>query len=195
MNQKRFMAIIIILIITFALLVGGTWYYKNEKTKTTTENEIITPPLSENSVPPPVQPSSLTPLPSANENAEIVMPIDTVILRVTQDGGLCPYGGCFSEKIVKSNGGWTMIEGEKEPKMGTIKKEDIFRIYKLANETNFIEIRKHLFTETCPSAYDGPHYVYTFLTQRGEEQIDSCITQIDENSPLFVEVRELLKKL
>ena len=120
---------------------------------------------------------------------------NAILFRVANDGGLCSYGACFSETVIKGSGDWVTTQGGGEATNGKVDAQDAIRVYEIANSTNFAAMREHAFTGVCPSAYDGPHYTYTFLTAHGEEKLDSCITKIDQNSTLFKEVNSLLEKL
>jgi hypothetical protein len=50
---------------------------------------------------------------------------------------------------------------------------------------DFAELRRHPFTGTCPTAYDGPEVVYTFGAPGGAERVASCEVAIDPAAPLF----------
>jgi hypothetical protein len=106
-------------------------------------------------------------------------------------GGLCAPGTqCTSEMTIKRNGNYV----DKSPQnpngdiTGTIAIEKMNILADIIEKTDFEEMRKAPFAGTCPTAFDGQQIVYTFFTSHGIEKIDSCKTQINENSPLFMQL-------
>lgn len=94
------------------------------------------------------------------------------LVKADYSGGMCPNGPCSSSRVIyKSNNS---------------------DLQELINQTDFNEIRKVKFTELCPTAYDGSKVLYTFYTSHGIEQIDTCVTKVNPNSPLFQTTQERL---
>ncbi len=69
--------------------------------------------------------------------------------------------------------------------------QKLIELINLIERTNFNELKNHKFTETCPEAYDGVRYVYSFATKHGVEILDSCETLIDEKSQLFRVIKNI----
>jgi hypothetical protein len=64
-------------------------------------------------------------------------------------------------------------------------------LVEIIRQTDFEAVRARPFTGTCPTAYDGQESVFAFYTGGGVEEVDSCQTEIDSNSPLFRSLQEL----
>ena len=59
-------------------------------------------------------------------------------------------------------------------------------------QADFDAIKSQPFTDTCPIAFDGQQFVYTFSVTGGSERIDSCQVVVDPENPLFVAVNAAL---
>ena len=114
------------------------------------------------------------------------------ILTIRANGGMCPNGGCWSEKQINADGAYRATDGTGAQKEGTLDPARVAELTQLIAATNFAEIRARPFTGTCPIAFDGQELVYTFQTLSGPETIASCTVAIDENSPLFKNITGLL---
>ena len=73
-------------------------------------------------------------------------------------------------------------------------KTDLTKLTSLINTANFEEIRSKKFTGTCPTAYDGQEAIYTFYTLTETQTVSSCEFEIDNQSPLFSEINQILSK-
>ena len=56
------------------------------------------------------------------------------------------------------------------------------------HQADFEAIKSHPFTDTCPIAFDGQQFIYTFTIGAGSERIDSCEVVVDPANPLFIAV-------
>ena len=123
---------------------------------------------------------------------ELAREVAGPIFKMVTRGGLCQYGGCWSEIHVKDNGEWEFKSGDREKSVsGQINKTKSLELTQLINSTEFNKLRESKFTGLCPTAYDGSENLYTFYTKNGTEEIRSCVTQIDPDWPLFKNVSEV----
>lgn len=112
------------------------------------------------------------------------------LLTVKSTGGLCIYGTCDSRWIIRTNGEYAYIMGDGKEKRGHFSFLEVNDLKSLIDRANFNEIKSKPFTDVCPIAYDGAQYVYHFYTKN--VTIDSCVTNIDEDAPLWKRIENLL---
>lgn len=117
---------------------------------------------------------------------------DATLLTVRTRGGMCPNGGCWSEHQIKADGSYQVSNYTGAQKNGTLDPAEAAKLTQLIAESDFNQIKAQPFTGTCPIAFDGMEFVYTFQTMSGPVEIASCETGIDENSPLFQQIASLL---
>lgn len=117
-----------------------------------------------------------------------------VVLRINSEGGLCPYGGCYSEVLLYNDGTGLFSKGPTEEKPFVIDSKELNELLTFIKGTNFEAIRKSKFIGECSTAYDGTKFIYTFSTSQGEIILDSCENVIDEQSPLFKVIQRILEK-
>lgn len=115
------------------------------------------------------------------------------ILRVRAEGGLCIYGQCGSETVFYTTGRYTYKEGQRDEVEGKISMEDITTLGRLINAADFAVIKSRPFTDTCPIAYDGQEFIYTFSEKN--EMISSCKVVVDQEDPLFAHIHNLLAQV
>lgn len=120
---------------------------------------------------------------TASEEAEL--------LTIQAEGGLCVYGQCGSKITVQNDGTYVYQVGQNEPVSGTVNASDLSTLKQLIVAANFAEIKSVPFTDTCPIAYDGSKFVYTFNTTNGAQTIDSCETKVDVATPLFSHIEKI----
>lgn len=114
------------------------------------------------------------------------------LLTVRTQGGMCPNNGCSSEKQIKADGSYQVLDGTGAQKDGMLDPAEVAKLTELIAAADFDEIKSRPFTGTCPIIFDGVELIYTFQTLSGPVEIASCQTGIDENSPLFQHVAALL---
>ncbi len=114
------------------------------------------------------------------------------ILTIRTSGGHCRYGLCWSEKQIRADGAYHTADGTGAEKNGTFEEAQIAELTQLIAATDFEELASRPFTGTCPTAYDGQEFIYTFHTMSGENMIASCKVAIDESSPLFKHITTLV---
>lgn len=115
------------------------------------------------------------------------------ILTVRAEGGMCPNGGCWSEKQIKADGSFTSSDFTGATKNGTLDAAKVAELTQQIADTDFAQLKAQPFTGTCPLAFDGQELIYTFQTLSGPETIASCKVGIDETSPLFQNIAGLLE--
>lgn len=123
------------------------------------------------------------------------------IAKVIVTGGLCLYGGCYSETRIAQDGTVAKLEPSKGDLKEMIAKEswqisseDLNKLIGLINTTDYESIKANKFDETCPTAYDGPEYTYVIETKRQSEVISTCKYAIDNDQPIFSLLSRLTKK-
>jgi hypothetical protein len=113
------------------------------------------------------------------------------LVSVETRGGNCMAGACGSIVVLDSDG--RVRTAAKPPnELGTVPTEDVTGLAALIEATDFDAIRAHPFTGTCPVAFDGQEVVYEFTTSDGVERIESCVTEIDPQHPLFEAIAGIL---
>jgi hypothetical protein len=113
------------------------------------------------------------------------------LVSVETRGGHCIGGTCGSTVILDTDG--TVRSAAELPiDLGTVPSEDVTGLAALIEATDFEAIRARPFTDTCPVAFDGQEVVYEFTTSDGVERIESCVTEVDPQHPLFEAVAGIL---
>jgi hypothetical protein len=115
------------------------------------------------------------------------------LLTIRAEGGMCPNGGCWSEKQIKADGSYTATDFTGTNKNGTLDAAKVVDLTQQIADTDFEQIKSQPFTGTCPLAFDGQELIYTFQTLSGPQTIASCKVGIDENSPLFQNIAGLIE--
>lgn len=108
-----------------------------------------------------------------------------VVATVETSGGLCMAGMCGSLMTIYDNAVVSLKFGDSPRAFTTVSTALIEQLQLAMAEADFEAVRAVPFTDTCPIAYDGSKFVYTFYTETKLEVIDSCETQIDAAHPLF----------
>lgn len=114
-------------------------------------------------------------------------PLVTVAMR----GGNCLNPPCESTVTLDRDG--RVHSAAKPPNdLGTVPADQVAAIDAAIKLTDFAELRTHPFTGECPVNFDGQEVVYEFSAPTGVERIESCQTEVDLGSPLFVAVANAL---
>ncbi|MCA9402954.1 MAG: hypothetical protein KC897_04170 [Candidatus Omnitrophica bacterium] len=120
------------------------------------------------------------------------------LLQVSNVGGMCEYGQCHTTLTVYQDGTAGVQEGPLEKPVRErsfeVDQQDFMELIWLIETTDFESIRATKFTGTCPTAYDGAQYIYTFSTNRGKVILDSCENVIDPDSDLFKIIHNIQRK-
>lgn len=148
----------------------------------------------------PDQPTGQTgDMPAASPSASAAAPgsgtpkiaADATLLTIRTRGGMCP-GGCWSEQQIKADGSYVASDYTGMQKNGTLDPAEAAKLTQLIAESDLNQIKAQPFTGTCPIAFDGLEFVYTFQTMSGPVEIASCESGIDERSPLFQQIASIL---
>lgn len=113
-----------------------------------------------------------------------IPPADGPLVAIETRGGLCPDGSCGILIVVERDG---RVHAPAKPPndLGSIPPLTLAALDLAIRATDFADLRRHPFTELCPTAYDGQETVYTFGAPGGAERISSCEVAIDPAAPLF----------
>jgi hypothetical protein len=129
--------------------------------------------------------------PTASPGPSASAPPPGPLVSVETRGGHCVAGTCGSIVVLDSDGR-ARTAAEPPIELGTVPSEDVTGLVALIEATDFEAIRAHPFTGTCPVAFDGQEVVYEFTTSDGVERIESCVTEVDPQHPLFEAVAGIL---
>jgi len=136
---------------------------------------------------PTASPASPPASPAPSQSAAPPGPLVSVETR----GGMC-LGGTCGAIVVLGTDGRVRTAAKPPNELGAVAAEDLAGLTALIEATDFVAIRAHPFTGTCPVAYDGQEVVYEFTTSDAVERIESCVTEVDSRHPLFVGVTAVL---
>lgn len=115
-----------------------------------------------------------------------------VLVVIDIVGGLCQYGGCWQHIEIHRQGDWLHREGDGSETMGTVDEAIAQALASAIAGADFAKLRENTYSDTCPSAYDGPQFIYSFAGAAGIEAIDSCETDL-EGVALFLEIDVILE--
>jgi hypothetical protein len=135
------------------------------------------PPSSDQPSTPAASPGESTPPAAA----------DGVSVTVETTGGHCLEGACGGIIAIEPDGRAHQVEPEPK-ELGTVPAELMDALTVEVQQADFEAIKSHPFTDTCPIAFDGLQFIYTFTTGAGSERIDSCEVVVDGANPLFIAV-------
>ncbi len=107
--------------------------------------------------------------------------------------GTACNGGCWSEKQIKADGSFTAADSTGAQAAGTLDAAKVAELTQQIAAADFEQLKAQPFTGTCPLAFDGQEFIYTFQTLSGPQTIATCTVGIDENSPLFQTIAGLIE--
>jgi hypothetical protein len=108
------------------------------------------------------------------------------LVSIHSEGGLCVYGGCSRDVVVLQNGTYTVKDGSGQATSGALDAAALTQLKQTIDTADFNAIKSKPFTDTCPIAYDGQEYTFTFYKAGGAtEVLDSCKVALDMSSPMF----------
>ena len=137
--------------------------------------------------------ANLPATPSPDSSAEPKIGAHDTLLTIRTEGGMCVNGGCWSEKQIKADGSFTAADNTGAQTTGTLGAATVAELTQQIAATDFEQLKAKPFTGTCPVAFDGQEYIYTFQTAGGPQTLASCTVEIDENSPLFQTITSLIE--
>nr|WP_300147440.1 hypothetical protein [Propionicimonas sp.] len=119
-------------------------------------------------------------------------PPPTQVASREAQGGLCVSGQeCRSLLTVRSDGTW-VLEGA-EDRTGTLEPDQLTRLQDAAARTTMAAALP--FTGTCPTAWDGQEYTYTWTSGDQRHTVASCDREVDPADPLVTAFEELVADL
>lgn len=108
----------------------------------------------------------------------------TVLVEIVQRGGLCPDGECRTSVSIFQNGWYSHGESDVVKK-GVVNEARLRALKNAITQADFPSLRQGPFTDTCPTAYDGSEFIYTFATAAGSERFATCETVFDASGEPF----------
>jgi hypothetical protein len=119
---------------------------------------------------------------------------DDVTITVETSGGMCIDGACGSTVEIAPDGTVTQT-APNETELGTLSESTLDALITEVEQADFEAIQSQPFTDTCPIAFDGQQFVYTFTVGADTVKIDSCEVVVDPENPLFVAVNAALAEV
>jgi hypothetical protein len=113
--------------------------------------------------------------------------VDGIWVAVETLGGHCLEGACGGHIVIEVDGRAHQVEPEPK-ELGTVPLEIMQALVVEVQQADFEAIKSQPFTDTCPIAFDGQQFIYTFWIVTYSERIDSCEVVVDPANPLFIAV-------
>ena len=124
-------------------------------------------------------------LAGCNAASNLAVPGSGPLLTVRLEGGMCMDGPCDSSVVLERDG--RVHDGDAPPnELGRVSGEAYTALDAAIRSTNFGAIRARPFTGECPTAFDGQKQVFEFSVGTTTERLDSCESELDWSSPLFI---------
>jgi hypothetical protein len=124
-------------------------------------------------------------LAGCNAQTNISLPGSGPLLTVRLEGGMCMDGPCDSAVVLERDG--RVHSAAKPPNdLGRVSGEAYTALDAAIRSTDFAAMRAKPFTGECPIAFDGQKQVFEFSVGTTTERLDSCESELDWSSPLFV---------
>ena len=116
---------------------------------------------------------------------ELVVPGTGPLLTVQLVGGMCMDGPCDSAVVLERDG--RVHDGETpEGNLGRVSAQAYGALDAAIQTTDFAAMRAMPFTGECPIAFDGQKQIFEFSAGGTTQRLDSCETELDWSSPLFI---------
>lgn len=120
-----------------------------------------------------------------NSATNLTVPESGPLLTVRLEGGMCMDGPCDSAVILERDG--RVHSAAKPPNdLGRVSGDAYTALDAAIRATDFAAMRAKPFTGECPIAFDGQKQVFEFSIGAKTERLDSCESELDWSSPLFV---------
>ena len=129
-----------------------------------------------------------------SSDTPITPPASDVSVTIETVGGHCLEGACGGTVTISSDG--TVKQTAPKPAdLGTVSEPTLEALITEVEQADFDAIQSQPFTDTCPIAFDGQQFIYTFTVGSQVEKIDSCEVVVDPANPLFVAVEAALAEV
>jgi hypothetical protein len=126
-------------------------------------------------------------LAGCNQAGNLTVPGTGPLLSVQQLGGLCMDGPCDNAVVLERDG--RVHSADKPPNdLGQVSAEAYTALSAAIQTTDFAAMRAKPFTGECPTAFDGQKQIFEFSVGATTERLDSCETELDWSSPLFIAI-------
>jgi len=124
-------------------------------------------------------------LAGCNAQSNLAVPGSGPLLTVRLEGGMCMDGPCDSAVILERDG--RVHSAAKPPNdLGRVAADAYTALDAAIRATDFAAMRAKPFTGECPIAFDGQKQIFEFSVGTSTERLDSCESELDWSSPLFV---------
>jgi hypothetical protein len=129
--------------------------------------------------------ASVAVLAGCNAESNLAVPGSGPLLTVRSEGGMCMDGPCDSAVILERDG--RVHSAAKPPNdLGRVTADAYTTLDAAIRSTDFAAMRAKPFTGECPIAFDGQKQVFEFSVGTTTERLDSCESELDWTSPLFL---------
>lgn len=114
-------------------------------------------------------------------------PASGPLVTVRHEGGMCMDGPC-DYTIVLERDGRVLKQRATEEQVGRIPAEAFAALDAAIQSTDFATMREKPFTGECPIAFDRQKQIFEFSVGSTKQTLDSCETELDWSSPLFIAI-------
>ena len=122
-------------------------------------------------------------------------PPSDVSVSIETVGGHCLEGACGGTVTIAADGTVHADRSRSPPTSGRSPSSTLDALIVEIEQADFDAIKSQPFTDTCPIAFDGQQFIYTFPVGSQVEKIDSCEVVVDPANPLFVAVEAALAEV
>jgi hypothetical protein len=131
--------------------------------------------------------ASVALLAGCNAAANLAVPGTGPLLTVRHEGGMCMDGPCDFSVVLERDG---RVHDGKDPatNLGRLPAEAYAGLEAAIQATDFAAMRAKPFTGECPIAFDGQKQVFEFSVGGTIQRLDSCESELDWSSPLFIAI-------
>lgn len=124
-------------------------------------------------------------LAGCNAATNLAVPGTGPLLTIRHEGGMCMDGPCDFTVVLERDG--RVHDGETPPaNLGQVSAESFGALEAAIQVTDFEALRARPFTGECPIAFDGQKQVFEFAVGGTVQRLDSCESELDWGSPLFI---------
>ena len=129
--------------------------------------------------------ASIGALAGCTAGSELVVPGTGPLVTVRLEGGMCMDGPCDSAVVLERDG--RVHSAAKPPnELGRVSANAYAALDAAIQTTDFAAMRAKPFTGECPIAFDGQKQVFEFSVGSTTQRLDSCESELDWSSPLFI---------
>lgn len=130
-------------------------------------------------------------LTGCSSGASVPIPGVGPLVTVEMQGGMCMEGACDNSVVLERDG--RVHSAAKPPNdLGRVTADAYATLDLAIRSTDFAAAKAKPFTGECPIAFDGQKLIFTFAVGATTQQLDSCVTEIDWSSPLFIAITAAL---